>query len=374
MIVLILSVGVISLWQKYKGLWYANKPSNTDITTIIPSVQSPKGKQNLTSLPLTLPEGYSLSIYAQNLGNLRDLILDPKGVILASITNQGKVVAIVNGKAETVVSDLNQPHGLAFSGNKLYIAETDKVAIYDYDTATHIASNKRKIIDLPKGGGHFTRSLLIKEGKLYVAIGSSCNVCVESDARRAAIWVANLDGSNFRSFAQGLRNSVFLALDPNTNDIWATNMGRDNLGNDLPPDTINIIKEGANYGWPYCYGNKVIDSQMNPGGSKFDCSKMEAPHLAFQAHSAPLGLAFLGNDLLVSFHGSWNRSIPTGYKVVRFHLDKKGNLLEGPSDFISGWLESNGNVLGRPVDILIKGSEIYISDDKAGVIYLLQPI
>lgn len=368
LVFLVLVVLGVILWNSYKGIWLVNAPSRQNIVDLIEQTQStPKVGQNNTQMPLKIPDGYSLSIYARDLGSPRDLVLDPNGVVLTSLTSSGRVVAVVGNTIVDVASGLNRPHGLAFSGGKIYIAETDQVAVYDYDLVNHRATNKHKIIDLPGGGVHFTRSLLVKDGKIYVSTGSDCNACIESDPRRAAIWVANLDGSGFRLFASGLRNSVFMALKPNSNEIWATNMGRDYLGDDLPPDTVNIIKDGANYGWPYCYGNKVTDSQTNPNNSKFDCSKMEAPKLAFQAHSAPLGLAFLGEDLLVSYHGSWNRSVPTGYKVVKFH-----NGIQ--EDFISGWLQPNGDVLGRPVDILIKGTEIYISDDKSGVIYLLKPL
>ncbi len=356
------------LWNRYKGVWLANVPSQQNIVDLIQQTQSPpKPGQNQTQMPLKIPDGYSLSIYSKDLGGPRDLVLDPNGTVLASLTSSGRVVAMVGGNTIDVASGLNKPHGLVFNGGKIYIAETDQVAVYDYDLVSHKATNKHKIIDLPGGGVHFTRSLLIKDGKIYVSIGSDCNACLESDPRRAAIWVANLDGSNFRVFASGLRNSVFMTLKPDSNEIWATNMGRDFLGDDLPPDTVNIIKDGANYGWPYCYGNRIADSQTNPNNLKFDCNKMETPKLSFQAHSAPLGLAFLGEDLLVSYHGSWNRSIPTGYKVVKFHNGVQ-------EDFISGWLQPNGEVLGRPVDILVKGKEIYISDDKSGVIYLLKPL
>ncbi len=344
------------LWKNNQGIWQTNAP--------IP--EEKRITQNLTNLPLNVPAGYSILIYAKNLGNPRDLTIDPKGVVLASITGQGKVVAIVNGGAVAVAEGLNKPHGLAFSGNKLYIAETDQVAVYDYDLASHKAVNKRKIIDLPSGGGHFTRSLLVRDGKLYVSVGSSCDTCVESDARRAAIWWANLDGSDFKPFATGLRNSVFIATNPNTNEIWATEMGRDFLGDDIPPDEVNIIKEGQFYGWPYCWGDGNPDKNTNRNGAKFNCAKSINPQIKLQAHSAPLGLAFLGGDLLVAYHGSWNRSVPTGYKVVKFHNG-------AAEDFITGWLEGS-EVLGRPVDILVKGSEIYISDDKAGVIYLLKSI
>lgn len=363
-ILIVLLLGYF-LWQKYKGIYFANAPAGQNIADIIEkATKSPSPGENKTNLPLKIPDGYTLSIYAKGLGNPRDLIFDPSGNVLVSIPARGKVSAIIGGQEVTVADGLNKPHGLAFDGTRLFIAVTDGVSVYDYDSSTHRATNAKKIIDLPGGGEHFTRSLLIKDGKLYVSTGSDCNACIESDARRASIWRANLDGRDFKAFATGLRNSVFMAINPSTNEIWATNMGRDFLGDDLPPDTVNVIKEGANYGWPYCYGNRVTDKETNPGNSKFDCSKMEPPNLAFQAHSAPLGLAFLDGDLLVAYHGSWNRSVPTGYKIVRFKGDSQ-------EDFITGWLNGR-QVLGRPVDILVKGSDIYISDDKAGVIYLLR--
>ena len=189
---------------------------------------------------------------------------------------------------------------------------------------------------------------------------------MESDTRRAAIWWANLDGSDFKPYATGLRNSVFMTLNPTTNEIWATEMGRDFLGDDIPPDEVNIIREGKFYGWPFCWGDGNTDKDVNKGGTKFDCAKSVNPQIKLQAHSAPLGLAFLGSDLLVSYHGSWNRSAPTGYKVVRFRNGVQ-------EDFITGWIKGK-EVLGRPVDILVKGNEIYISDDKAGLVYRLKPI
>ena len=369
---IVLLFGGFYLWKNYLGLWTANAPAKENIVDLIQNgvdkiAGTPKPGQNQTNLPLKVPEGYAISIYAKDLGKARDLTLDPTGIVLVSMMDKGKVGAITAGGVTTVAEGLDSPHGLVFNENKLYIAETDEVAVYDYDAATHKAANKKKIIDLPGSGRHFTRSLVIKEEKLYVSIGSSCDTCVEKDPRYAAIWWANLDGSDFRQYATGLRNSVFMTLNSKTNEIWATEMGRDFLGDDLPPEEVNIIKEG-NYGWPYCYGDKVPDPEMNASGTKFNCDTTISPHITFQAHSAPLGLAFLNDDLLVSYHGSWNRSVPTGYKVVRF----KGNT---PTDFVSGWRD-DGAALGRPVDILVKGNgeEIFISDDKAGVIYLLKAI
>ncbi|HEY9072488.1 MAG TPA: PQQ-dependent sugar dehydrogenase, partial [Desulfobaccales bacterium] len=204
-----------------------------------------------------------------------------------------------------------------------------------------------------------------------------CNVCVEQDWRYAKILMANADGSDLKTFASGLRNSVFMAAHPLTGLIWATEMGRDWLGDNLPPDEINLILEGKDYGWPYCYGKRVHDDQFDPQGLKRDfCQTTMPSYIDIPAHSAPLGLAFFPAswpkpyryDLLVAYHGSWNRTIPTGYKVVRYQLDEAGNFV-GVDDFITGWLTPDG-ALGRPVDILITDDgEIYISDDKAGVIY-----
>lgn len=350
------------VWRNFKGTLPAILPPKEDISQII---ERAKPGENNTVLPLKIPDGFSISIYAKNLPSARDLTFTPNGDILVSETSEGKVVVVTNNQNKIVLSGLERPHGITFNGNKLYVAETNGVYTYDYDSLTNTASNKRKIVELPSNGFHFTRSILIRNDRIYISTGSDCNVCIEGDQRKATISSANLDGSDFKSYATGLRNSVFLTLNPYTNDIWATEMGRDNLGDDTPPDEINIIREGGFYGWPYCYGSKIHDNTFDKNNS-FDCSSSIRPEIEIPAHSAPLGLAFYGSDLLVSFHGSWNRSIPTGYKIVRIH----NGLIE---DFITGWLTGN-QALGRPVDILTRGNNIYVSDDKAGLIYLIRPL
>ena len=373
---------------------YFLKPAE-EITDIIDSVP-----QNSTDFPLKLPPGFRISIYAKNLGAPRVMAFDPAGNMLVSVPAQGKVVALLPDKngdglsdeTRTIISGLNKPHGIASRENKIYIAEEDKVVAYDYDGRNLKLINPKKIVDLPSSGGHFTRTIMFmpspNDDKLLISVGSSCNVCEEQDWRRAKILVANADGSSanwrMREFAKGLRNAVFMAIHPVTGKIWATEMGRDLLGDDIPPDEINIIEEGKNYGWPTCYGKNIHDTNFdkktyirNPCLEPFE----KESHIDIPAHSAPLGLAFFKNDLLVAYHGSWNRSAPTGYKVVRHKFDENGNYL-GVEDFISGWLETPpaGEALGRPVDILIEpaspdasrggpGGTMFISDDKAGVIY-----
>lgn len=383
-------------WKNLRGIWPAIKSPSEDISKIIQ--EQPKGGEatNDTSFPLKLPPDFSISIFAENLENPRVMTYDYAGNIIVSIPSQGRVVALpdknLNGIADevvTVIEGLNRPHGLQTRCTEkceIFIAETDQVAVYDYDAEKLKALKKRKIIDLSSGGNHLTRTILFmpepNDHKLLISVGSSCDTCEEKDWRRGKILISNADGSDLKEFAKGLRNSVFMAIHPITGKVWATEMGRDFLGDDLPPDEINIIEEGKNYGWPICYGKNIHDTNFdkniyirNPCMEPFETSS----HIDIPAHSAPLGLAFFPansewpqeywNNLLVAYHGSWNRTEPTGYKIVRYKLDAEGNYL-GEEDFISGWLQKDGTALGRPVDILIQPNGIiYISDDKAGVIY-----
>jgi len=390
-VLVIISLGIAGAvyYKNIRGALPAILPPGGDIVKDI----------NTTEMPLKLPAGFSISIYAKDLGGPRVLRWAPDGPMLVSVPEQGKVIALSDtdgdGFAEThttVASGLNRPHGLAEKDGKLYIAETDQVAEYDY--ANGKALNKKKIFDLPGGGNHFTRTIMFEpfpnENKMLVSVGSSCNVCVESDERRAKILEYDFATGGLADFAIGLRNSVFMATHPVSGEIWATEMGRDLLGDDVPPDEINIIEKGNFYGWPWFYGKNVRDETFQPNVSILPVN-LTSPKVEIPAHSAPLGLAFFPEDppaggwpeeywydLLVAYHGSWNRTVPTGYKIVRIKLNAKGEY-EGTGstgspqveDFITGWLsEDKKTVYGRPVDILIQpGGTIYISDDKAGVIY-----
>lgn len=383
-IIVCLYIGIF-VFKNLRGVRPAISPPAKDIAKEI----------NATGFPLKLSDGFSISLFAKNLVDPRVLSWDSFGNLLVSIPSEGKVVVLSDknndGKADEVIDvvvNLNNPHGFAFNplNKKLYIAETDQVAVYDYDEVSLKATNKKKIIDLPGGGNHFTRTIGFgPDGRLYISVGSSCNVCVEKDSRRAKILVANADGSDLKEYASGLRNSVFFTWHPVTKELWATEMGRDLIGDDIPPDEINIVKENGFYGWPYCYGKNVHDLTFDESTTaKEKCLQSIPSHIDLQAHSAPLGLVFIPDswpeeyrgDLLVAYHGSWNRSTPTGYKVVRIKLDEKGNY-EGVEDFITGWLDnvsSAEGALGRPVDLLFdKQGNLYLSDDKAGIIYKVSP-
>lgn len=338
---------------------------------------------NTTGIQLALPPGFSISVFAKNLPGARVLIFDSFGNMWVSQTSSGFVsqLEIENGKVvrqNAVFRGLTKPHGLAFAPeghNALYIAEENKIS----KTILYSDAPLTKIADLPSGGGHFTRTLGFgPDGRLYVSIGSSCNVCNESDDRRARIFSMQSDGGDFKEVARGLRNAVFFVWQAATGKMWTTEMGRDNLGDNTPPDEINIIKAGGNYGWPICYGKNIHDTEFdkntyirNPCMEPFELpSAVDLP-----AHSAPLGLAFIPangnwpkeyrNKLLVAYHGSWNRSIKTGYKLVL--IDTETGQVQ---DFITGWLGKNGLVSGRPVDLKFgPDGALYISDDKDGVVY-----
>lgn len=362
---------------------------------------TPPTAENSTGMPLTLPDGYSASIYAKDLEEPRVMTWSPEGLMLVSEPGLGKVVALQDtqgsGTADkiiTVAENLDSPHGLATRCDEdkcsLYVAENSQITLFDYDQENHRAINGRKLVDLPTGGLHWARTIMFMpapdENRMLISMGSSCNVCQEEDQRLASVYSMNADGSDFRPYATGLRNSVFMAIHPVDGRIWATEMGRDALGDDLPPDEINILVEDKNYGWPNCYGQNIHDTDFDKNTYiRNPCMEpFETPaHIDIPAHSAPLGLAFFPEEgwpedhwynLLVAYHGSFNSSVPTGYKIVRYRLDVQGKVLGEGEDFISGWLPPDSTqAYGRPVDIIIQpGGTIFVSDDKAGVIYKFQ--
>lgn len=273
-----------------------------------------------------------------------------------------------------VIKGLKNPHGLAFNpaGTELYVADETSVKKY----IVYSDAGVQTIATLPAGGRHFTRTIAWgPDNRLYVSIGSTCDACIEKNPLHGTIISMNPDGSDQKTVATGLRNAVFFDWSYVDGQMYATEMGRDTLGDTTPPDEINRIVEGKNYGWPYCYGDRIRDDKIS---KDYDCTTTEPPHIALPAHVAPLGMAFVPEegwpeewwyDLLIAEHGSWNSSEKVGYKIVRIPLDAHGNPEGDPVDFMTGFLDGS-TVKGRPVDLMIEpGGTLYISDDQAGVMY-----
>jgi glucose/arabinose dehydrogenase len=345
-------------------------------------------------LPFLLPDGFSAHLFASNLPGVRVVARDPQGTLVASLSGEGKVVALpdenfdgVSDRQVPILEELRRPHGILFFEDALYVAETHRVVRYAYDPKTFSATNPEPILSLPRDGynQHWSRTLhriSTPEGeRMLVSIGSSCNVCIETEPWRATILTTRFDGTDTRVLARGLRNSVFMETHPVTGEVWATEMGRDLLGDDTPPDEVNIIVPEGNYGWPSCYGKNIHDTNFDQNTYiRAPCTEpYETPaHINIPAHSAPLGIGFIPEegwpedmwfDAMVAYHGSWNRSSPAGYKIVRMQLSPAG-VYEGVEDFMTGFIDSAGAVIGRPVDVHIEpGGVMFVSDDRAGAVY-----
>jgi glucose/arabinose dehydrogenase len=334
---------------------------------------------------ITVPAGFRIDVYADRLGGARALAVDPHGVLFASVTSQGRVVALPDrrgvGRATdvvTVVKDLDLPHGVAFHRGYLYVAETGRVRRYRYHAATQSAAEPSVVVaGLPHGAHHWTRSIAFgRDGKLYVAIGSSCDVCRERDPRRAAIVRYNADGSGEERFAGGLRNPVGLAFHPTTGALWTAVNERDWAGGAAPPDYVTEVRRGATYGWPACFAEGGTLQRDRTFSGATDCRDGALPSLELAPHVAPLGLAFYTHaqfpsdyvgDLFVALHGSRLGLVPAGYKIARVRF-REGRPT-GMQDFSSGWRHGD-RILGRPVDLAVgRDGSLYVSDDHADRIH-----
>lgn len=334
---------------------------------------------------IQLPDGFGISVFAEGLSDPRMMALGPDGFIYVAERGRGRIVRLpdrdgdgVADGIEVVADGLSAPSSIAFyQDGSLYVGETRQVLRLNNPNTEGVFQERQVIVDdLPAGGGHSTRTVLFSPDWqwLYVSVGSSCNVCVEQDSRRAAILRYTPEGEDETIYVSGMRNAVGITFRPGTDELWATNNGRDWLGDDLPPETVYKVRQGDNAGWPYCHAGQIIDPDF---GQLDSCTGILKPEVEIQAHSAPLGLTFYTGEqfppeyrgnLIVALHGSWNRSAPVGYKVVRVTMDNgiPGKVI----DLATGWLPENGGQWGRPVDVLTgpEGS-LFVSDDGQGRIY-----
>ncbi len=342
--------------------------------------------------PLTVASGLHIKYFAKVPG-ARVMAVGADGAVYVSVPGAGRVVRVwdTNGdgvadSSRTAVSGLNGPSGLVFHKGYLYIANTNGVVRVQLDANGLALGSPATVNSVSSGGGHSTRTVVFgADSAMYVSIGSSCNLCVEADSERATVMRFNEDGSNGRVYSFGLRNAVGLAVEPSTNRLWVSLNERDNITPDhqnLPPEEINILQDGKDYGWPYCYSFNGAAVPNPEYANPARCASTIPAALEMQAHSAPLGMTFLDHatllpadyrsDLLVAFHGSWDRDQPTGAKVVRIHIS--GGAPTGIEDFVTGWQRDNGSRWGRPADVeTYKDGSILISDDQSGSIYRVAP-
>lgn len=336
----------------------------------------------------TVPDGFHISILASGFKTPRWLAVAPNGdIFVAEVgANQVDVLKYPKGSGEAqrevFASGLRRPFGIAFHDDYVYIGNTDAVVRFKYDPKTSKRTGEaEKVLDLPPGGGHFTRSVAFsKDGKhLFVSAGSNGNVEVGDPPMRAAISVCDPDGKNSRLYGTGLRNPVGLAVNPVTGAVWTTVNERDDLGDNLPPDYLTSVKDGGFYGWPYSYIGDNVDPRIHPQRPDL-VAKAIVPDVLLGAHVAPLQLTFYSGEqfpekyrggAFVAEHGSWNRSKRSGYQVA-FVAFKDGQPTENPVTFLDGLVPdaSKGQIYGRPVGVTTApDGALLVSDDGVGVIY-----
>ena len=332
---------------------------------------------------LQVPPGYAVSVVAAGLGGPRFMAFDDADNLIVGAARQGVVYRFPFlaadgrlGEPEVLAAGLRQPASVAIftadDGQYLYVGEISQVSRFPYDPSGPVGDQEIIIPNLPTGG-HRTRTVAFgPDEMLYLAVGSSCNICLEEEPIRATVSRANPDGSDLEIIATGLRNPVGLDFQPGTDLLWATVNERDNQGNEIPPDLVTIVDEGANYGWPQC-----LPPDATPQEPGADCSGVSPPTVAIQAHSAPLGLAFLdgdevpaelSGDLIVAQHGSWNREPPAAPKLLL--IDFEDGVPVAARDFATGWQDASGERWGRPAGVVVApDGSLIVSDDENGLLY-----
>jgi glucose/arabinose dehydrogenase len=333
---------------------------------------------------VNLPPGFGISVFAEGLSGPRMLTVGPDNQVYVAERGAGRIIRLpdedgdgVADGVEVAADGLDQPSSIDFyKDGSLAVGETRRILRLRDPDGDGTFQEREVIIDGLPSGGHSTRTVLFSPdwAYLFVSVGSSCNVCLEEDERRATIMRYQPDGSEGEVYAEGLRNAVGIAFRPGTGELWATNNGRDWLGDDQPPETVYVVDQGDDAGWPRCHSGRIVDPDY---GGPDACEGVDDPVIEMQAHSAPLGLTFYSaerfpeaykGDLFIAFHGSWNRTVPTGYKVVRVPMEdgEPGSV----EDFAAGWLREDGSRWGRPVDVLTgPDGSLLISDDGEGFIY-----
>lgn len=334
---------------------------------------------------LTVPPGFEIDFFAEQVEGARSMCVSPSGTVFVGTRDAGNVYALVDmdkdGHADkkiTIASGLNMPNGVALQSGDLYVAEISRILIFrDIERSLDSPPMPEILYDgYPTDVHHGWKYIAFgPDSMLYVPVGAPCNVCESDDPIYATITRIDLKKGIPVIIHRGVRNSVGMDWDPLFQDMWFTDNGRDNMGDDIPADELNWAPvEGKHFGFPYCHQGDLPDPEFGEG---HDCSEYRAPIKKLGAHVAALGIEFYEGlafpkeyqgHLFLCEHGSWNRSAPVGYRVTLARTGKGQVISYEP--FIKGWLQENGEVLGRPVDLeMLQDGSLLISDDYGDAIY-----
>lgn len=339
---------------------------------------------------IRLPTGFAIEVYAHDVPGARSMTQGPEGVLFVGTREQGNVYAVLDRdgdqRAERVVTiarGLDMPNGVAYRDGALYVAEVSRVLRFD-GVASRLERPERApkpvvVSDgFPKERHHGWKFIRFgPDGMLYVPVGAPCNVCQRRDSRYAAILRMKPDGTGLEVFARGVRNTVGFDWHPATKELWFTDNGRDLMGDDIPPDELNRAPtKGLHFGFPHCHGGDIAD----PGfGGERGCAGFVPPAMRLGPHVAALGMRFYTGkmfpasyqgQIFIAEHGSWNRSVPIGYRVTLVRLE--GSRAVSYEPFAEGWLAGD-RAWGRPVDVeVMPDGALLVSDDRAGAIYRIR--
>jgi glucose/arabinose dehydrogenase len=332
---------------------------------------------------LTLPKGFHIALYADHVADAREIALGTNGTVFVGSADAGKVYALTDGngdgvadKVRVIASGLQLPMGVAFQHGDLYISAVSRIVVLR-DIEHHLdAPPKPELVTdkLTRETHHGGKFLAFgPDGKLYVPIGSPCNICDPAPAH-GKLTRMNADGSGVEDVALGIRNTVGFDWQPGSRRLWFTDNGRDLLGDDVPSDELNeVTRIGEHFGFPYCHQGDVPDPEFGKGKQ---CSDYTAPVLKLGAHVAALGMRFYEGKqfpagyrgaIIVAEHGSWNRTRKSGYRVMTVRLN--GSKVTAYEPLITGF-EQDESAWGRPADVQpLPDGSLLVSDDLAGAVY-----
>lgn len=321
---------------------------------------------------LNIPDGFRIEILTDKILNPEVLLESEDELYVTDTKNDGvyRINLDAGNELVTIDSTLQKPFGIVKVEADLYVGDETGVVKYERIARDGSYVSKERIIaDLPRGGRYPEKTLAYKDGRIYVAVASSCEICKDKDDR-ALVLSYDLSGENEEVYARGIQYSQDLVWFENA--LYSLDVGRPNLGVDIPPGEINILTKGKDYGWPFCYGNGEVDPKFPDEAARCK-DKTEIPTYTLPANTMPSSLTFtlgtewerlFGDSVLITMEGSESKLTPVGYKIVRLRRENKTL-----QNFVTGWLQEDGTYWGKPSSIAIRDSDLFVADSMNGVIY-----